>query len=555
MTFANPLGWLALVTGVLAVVVVHFFRVKARTVPTSTLFLVEAKAETSDAGRRLDRVRTSPLFWLQILAVLLVGWLLLDPRWLRDDATQRVVLVVDVSASMSAFETAFERALSEALPALEETASRTEWIVLASDAREKTLYVGTDRDAARSAASSVAPRLGAHDMIPVLVSAVTLGGRAGRVVLVTDHRVEVPEGVELLAVGRPTDNVGFAGVDVSPDGRWSAIVKNFGASSQTRRLGADTLTLDPGELAFVEGTLSPEQESITLELERDAFTLDDRLALIRPRAKSLAVYVEPSLEESRFVASFLETIAPIERATSATSSDLVIGTSAVGSGSAGIVFAPSPSRPPPFRDRLVVAERHPFVEGLDFRGLLVRDVPPLAHGEEDTVLLWQGSEPLMVLRRQSDRTELAVSLALEASNADRVPAFVLALHRFVDTLRESQVALEQKNVETGQLLSVASREGEALTMGGAELGSESAFRAPLEPGPFEVTAGGRPLLRAAARFADVREAELSEATRVTLSSDSKRESLERNTLPDPLAQLWVLVLMAVVVAGYGSRGA
>src|SRR5690349_20650245 len=95
-TFGNLLGFWALL-GVPVILAIHFLQRESRQVVTSTLFLLEQLAPESAQGRRWERLRNSVTLWLQILAVLLLTWLLVQPRWLRANSIQHVVIVLDSS--------------------------------------------------------------------------------------------------------------------------------------------------------------------------------------------------------------------------------------------------------------------------------------------------------------------------------------------------------------------------------------------------------------------------------------------------------------------------
>jgi len=92
--------------------------------------------------------------------------------------------------------------------------------------------------------------------------------------------------------------------------------------------------------------------------------------------------------------------------------------------------------------------------------------------------------------------------------------------------------LARDNVETRQLLRVASGVVE---------------RAPDVPGFFDVRRDGDLLFEGAAHFADVREADLSGASAEEPEGDVVREAVVRNSLPDPLTSLWILVVMAIAL--------
>ena len=428
MSFGNPLGFLAL-AGVPAVLFIHLLQVRSRLVRVTTLFLLEPRVFEREGGRKIERLRTSPLLWLQLLAVFAATWLLVEPRWLREDTTLRVVLVVDGSASMSAYRDASEEALARHLPELERSAERIEWVVLGSDPTAPTLYTGEERSAAAAAASGWQSYLGVHEIEASLSLASSLAGPRGLVVLLTDHVPDVAPGVEVLAVGTPVDNVGLVSVSIEDDGTWRAIVKSSASSPQKRSWWVETggvpsspmsLDIEPGQVRFVSGELNADVQQMELVLEGDGFALDDRLPFLRPQSKTLLVSVAPDLEGNRFVRGFLETIEPIDLVP-ASSADLAIGQTGP---NASIVFAQPASG---YLNGPIVVENVELVEGLDFRGLVAKNARVHVLAEDDRVLVWEGERPLLVLRETAQTQTLLVGFALEESNADRIPAFVLAV--------------------------------------------------------------------------------------------------------------------------------
>src|ERR1043166_9797967 len=114
LTFANPWGLPALV-GVPVILAIHFLQRESRRVVVSTLFLLEQMTPVSARGRRIERLRNSVPLWLQIFAVMLIAWLLAEPRWLRRDSAQSIVIVLDSSVSMSVFRDAMNKTLEARL--------------------------------------------------------------------------------------------------------------------------------------------------------------------------------------------------------------------------------------------------------------------------------------------------------------------------------------------------------------------------------------------------------------------------------------------------------
>jgi len=457
------------------------------------------------------------------------------------------VLVVDGSASMSAYRDASREALESYLPDVERSAERIEWTVLGSDPTTPTLYAGEKRVAAMEAALGWRSYLGVHEIGNSLSLASSLAGPRGVVVLLTDHVPDVAPGVQVLAVGEPVDNVGLVSVIVEDDRTWRAIVKSSGSTPQRRSwwVEADgiasapmSLDLAPGLVRFVSGEIPAGVDRLELVLEGDRFPLDDRLPFVVPQPKTLKVHVAAALEDDSFVESFLETLEPIELVNleGAASADLAIGSAGR---NASILFAEPEAG---YLEGPIVVENVELVEGLDFGGLVAQNAPPHPIAEDDRVLVWQGDRPLLALRETAHSRTLLVGFALEASNAARIPAFVLALHRFADGVRADKRAFSRDNVETRQYLDIAAGVGE---------------RAPPQPGFFEIGRDEQTLFEGAAYFADVREGDLSRAEAHRPDGDIVRDAVLLNSLPDPLSSLWLLVLMAVAVYAWvlQERGA
>ncbi len=158
-TFGNPAGFLALLA-IPAILAIHFLQRESRRVVSSTLFLLEQLAPESAQGRRFERLRTSVPLWLQLLAALLAAWLLVDPRWVRPDAAQHVMLVLDSTVSMDAFRDDLLKALDEDTARLASAAAHTEWQVVETDLTRATIYSGPDRQgpSCRGARMAAAPR-------------------------------------------------------------------------------------------------------------------------------------------------------------------------------------------------------------------------------------------------------------------------------------------------------------------------------------------------------------------------------------------------------------
>ena len=140
--FANPAGlWVLL--GLPAILAIHFLQRQAVILPISTLFLLEKTQRESASGRRLDRLMNSVPLWMQLLGVLLLTWLLAEPRYQKPRSTQRVAIVLDSSASMAVGKDKLKEKLVASLSELQGPAAALEMTVLESTPGKPRLYAGS----------------------------------------------------------------------------------------------------------------------------------------------------------------------------------------------------------------------------------------------------------------------------------------------------------------------------------------------------------------------------------------------------------------------------
>ena len=562
LSFANPAGWWAL-GAVPVILAIHLLQRQSRRVVTSTLFLFDALRPVSAQGRRIERVRNSLPLWLQIAAAVLLAALLAGPRSLRRDSGQRIVVVLDSSVSMGAFRDELARALPPRLRALTRVAAQTEWHLLETDPARPTLYAGPDLPRLLAALDGWTPHLGTHDFAPALQAAHGLAGAAGLVVFVTDRKTDVPDGVETLAVGRPLDNCGWVGVSVE-GARWRALVQDHAAAPQTRawHLEVDgsatpdeTLTLAPGQVRTLAGAFPAGKDRCTLVLGGDAFALDDRLPLVRPEPKRLALFIGGGERApAEFLRRFADSVPQTDLADSEEKADLCLDVLAPGTTPArpAVLFAPAAAGSKAYLPGEPLAENDPLTAGLVWNGLLCKATDPAPPQPGDRTLLWQGVRPLIFLRGDGLKRALVVNFDLRQSNADRLPAFVVLLGRFAESVRAEKVAFERRNAETNQPLAVAADPAGPPPQ--TSDGTGNPPRAPAAPGFFEVRQGDAVRLEGAAHFADPREADFKDAASFDTLEGKAARLRESHSRDDVLWPVFALALGAVLLAGWWALG-
>lgn len=577
--FANPAGLWALL-GVPAILLIHFLQRESKRVEVSTLFLLERLDRESVQGRRFDRLRNSVPLWLQLLGVLLLAWLLSEPRWTSARSVQRVVLVLDNSASMEAFREELLEAIRKELPPLASIVGTTEYTAIESSSSGTTLYRGTSLGELVAALPSWEPAAGSHSPEQALRVGRGLAGSGGILVFVTDHAGEtLPFGASRLAVGTPLDNVGFAGlrVDTEDDKTvWRATLRNYSATAQTRswflgsggrRSEARSVALEPGATRILQGEFPAGVDRVSLVLEPDRFTRDDSLHLVKPAPKRLLVSRTGAASAESLIAGLIGSLENTAQAAAGETPDLWFATynplAPAELPGVSIVLMSQEQVPRRFFSGPIVAANHPLVADLDWQGLIARSTPSIPMAEGDLVLLWQGERPLVFLREGAGRRQLVFNFDVATSNAPRLPAFVVLAHRFAALLREAKIAVELRNVELRQPLALAyetkvgAPDLEIMTgtgRGAIPLSRARQLRAPGEPGFFRVGQGGAVLLDAAANFADTREADLSKAGSASELGALPEAIRERQTEGDPVWFVWVLLLAAAMLAAWHYLG-
>lgn len=567
--FLYPLGLLALL-GIPAVLAIHFLQRRAVEVPVATMFLLERVMREPSVGRRFDRLLPSLPLFLQLLAVMVVAWVLSGPSFPREGSVARVAVVVDSSASMWPFRDRAVGALAIALPRLQGKAAEIELTVLDADPREPMIFAGTSvAEMAAHLREHWYPRGAAVDPARALRIARSRVSHEGTVVFLTDKpRERLPHDAGIIAVGREIENVGFTGVSVTgePGGwRWRATVRNYAATPQSREWALHTtagassprmIELPPQGVATIEGPFPEGAETVRVEMTGDEFPLDDVLPMVVPQPKRLAVR---ALGETAagLTEKLVAAVDGLEAAGEAPAVDLwVAGSDTLPEGGAAILDAADAGEATrEWRKGAVYAEAHPLVDGLNWQPLAVREVPGFAARENDRVLVWQGEAPLVMLRSVAGSERLMMNFDVAKSNAATLPAFVVMMHRFVERVRDARIAPEVLMLEAGQRIRLAHEtdvplEIVATDAAGRTADHPSALVAPLEPGFLTIDQSGLRLMDAAVFFADTAEADFSGCGEADTLGVAVAAARDRHVRADPFWQLWMLVLLAAVIAAW-----
>ena len=581
--FANPLGFLALL-GIPVILLIHLLQRQSETFPISTLFMLDAIDRQSLKGRKLDRLRSSVPLWLQILSVIVLTWLLIEPRWTRENQVQQFVVVIDSSASMEPFKDEAAEQLKTELSRIPGQLTQSVFTLMESHEQGERLYRGDSVSDMTAALDDWSPANSAHSPEAALRVGRSIAGTSGTLIFLTDHEEEqLPFGASLLSVGSTIDNVGFAGLRIQQtkdesgsELAWQATVRNYSDKIQTRdwflaigqqRTDTRNMSLTPGETRTLSGKFPKGSGRATLIMSPDEFTRDDQLFMVAPEPKPVFVATSVAPDSTEMVRSIVESLqnAPLlqpssDNSAESPSPDFLISTYNPLQPSplppVGITLLHQQHAPKEFFKGTIITANHPLVQNLNWQGLIAKSTASIPLTPEDVPLLWQGDRALILLRQSAEVNQLIFNFDVAQSNAHRLPSLIIMINRFVHQLRSEKVGLERDNLELNQQVQLAVATGDeakelTLEADGAKQSipwnRSSMLRAPRDPGFFTISQGEALLLEASANFADTREADFSSAAYRSDLDALPKEVLEKQSVTDPMWQAWTILSILVLL--------
>lgn len=555
--------------GIPLIVAIHFLRHKTKERLSSTMFLLEVLAPEDRAGRFWDRLRTSRTFWLQILCVLLLTWVLVSPHWVRENTFRPVVFVMDDSISMSPFHKEAIQAVAKRMGELEASGIPSLWTIMPSSSRNTHLYRGNNHRDALSALENWTPHSGSHSPVPALRTAEAVAGKTGITHFITSSRDNVPLNQSATGIGRPLDNVGFAGItrqEQSAVPRWRIAIRNNASSPQERQLtirhsgqeSVKPIRLNPKAISEFEVELPAGVDSMEVLLTPDTFEEDDTLFLVRPEPHPVAYSIslkDPATATTfrklaQGIPGFHQASPPAQPQFSFTATGKTLSLQQIASPS--VVLATETSAP--VQVEQVTAEKHPLTDGLGWGALLIPGPGSLVLEPEDTVLLWYGTTPLAWLHG----TRLILNWQWEKSNADRIPAPLLMIRRFMETVREAAPGTLRDNVPSGtrmnfpfgSRMTITQKNGGVIHENFKGVSPSTACLMKLDSARGKDTP---PLFQGSVWFADAEQSDFSRCSAFEQIIGKDSSQAENMFTPDPFVTLWIFLAGCCMLASWITR--
>ncbi len=592
LSFANPWGLVALLA-VPAIVAIHLYRHRFPRMAVAGTFLWGDQTQVRDAGRTRDRLPITATLLLELLAAILLAFILAQPRFDGSGRVEHLVVVLDDSASMSAEFGDGTTVRGAALDELEqrvESLGRETVVTIITTGRRPALLAGPmiRWNEANERLADWNPRATDHAPAPAWDLATQLAGNEGRMLFLTDRLPDddanVPQAMEIAAFGRPTGNVSLSGARRSFDpttgeGTVSLRVEQTGPSG-----GPVTLTgTSAGTVVFQQPVDIAESQSTPVEFAvpgglgelqiqatapGDALAIDSSVTLVEPKRRIARIAMALPDDHSaigplRRVLQRLPAVefVPDEQA------DLVITDGSLlpranpdlwwlGVGMLGDSAAVEPEvEPVDLAGPYVVDKRHRLTSGLTLEGIVWGGVLPVSLTV--TPLVSAGPYPLLSRLDGTPTKAFLLNLDLARSNIADSPDWPIFVANLVEAVRDDQPGLRRWNYRSGEsielrLPSTAGQGGATLTLIGPD-GQRPIARAqtieitrPESPGIYELRDGETTVGAFAVNFQDDVESNLT--ARNSGRHEATGDGTVRGVTPDTLYSWPILAAIACVIA-------
>jgi hypothetical protein len=466
--FAYPLAALGL-TALPTLAVIYWLRNRFRRQPVSSLMLWADQMESREGGTRRDRLRPPLLFYLELLAILLLVAAAMGPYIQTSRGTRPLVVVLDDSYSM--------RAGGENSARNQGRAALVEELTRASHYSIRFVLAGERPQVVCDAvhANEVAPILKEWKCLAPtarleesLALAAELGGERGLILVITDHAPEaVPDKgrVQWWAFGRPLPNFAFVNAVRTPrDGGERCLLEVANLSAHDRattlfvnagdppvQVQRSTLDLKAGETRRVVLDLKEGTPLLRARLDPDDLEIDNE-AVVLPTARQ-TVRVDVHISNNGLRSLVEKSLASIKGVVlSTTRPHLVLsdqeGTAETGS-DAWLVRWIIDKETDAYVGPFVVDRAHPLTEGLALQGVIWS----AGKGEQmrGAPVITAGNIPLVTdAASLTDHHELRIRFRPDLSTLQDSPSWPILLYNLVTWRAAHLPGLSTPNVRLGE---------------------------------------------------------------------------------------------------------
>ena len=488
-TFTFPLGFLSLLA-VPGLVAIYLLRTRSRRYPVSSLMLWMNQQQARQGGLRVERLQTPLLFFLELLAIILLALAVAAPIIRTAQGAIPLMVVLDDSFSMLA---GVETPKSRAIAALEEELTPQGFNPFAHR-RYAMRYVlaGTEPRVLNEAAQTVDEAIDqlegwrcfspSADLEAAISFAAELGGTKALILVLTDEPPPQPldeDRMRWWAFGMPQSNIAFVNATrtatdsgerclleitnlSSHAGSTELVVEVEGAVAQESipPLHRAALKIDPRTTRRIFLNLSPETPLLRARIGDDALEIDNEVVLFPQHRKP--VLVDVRIQEPRLRSLIENALASTDRAVSAkTGPELVfLDETAVADDSAEawslrVISEPESSA---YLGPFVINLTHPLTEGLSLGGVVWgAGVKEQFMG---TPIITAGNVPLLTDTERFIRVhEIRLRLRPDLSTLQNSPNWPILMWNLLQWRASQTPGLERANLRLGEVAALRTKMG------------------------------------------------------------------------------------------------
>lgn len=489
-TFTFPLGFLSLLA-ILGLAAIYLLRTRSRRYPVSSLMLWMNQQQAREGGLRVERLQTPLLFFLELLAVILLALAVAAPIIRTAQGAIPLMVVLDDSFSMLAGTGGTPK--SRAIAALDEKLASRRFNPLANR-RYAVRYVlaGTEpqllNETARTLAEAKA-QLDAWrclspfaDLEAAISLAAELGGAKALILVLTDDsppELMESDRMQWWSFGIPHANVAFVNATRSATDlgeRCLLEISNLSPSVRSTELiveGIDAtggksmpplhrsmLQMDPRTTRRIFLNLPPKTPPLRARIADDALTIDNEVTLLPQPRKP--VLVDIRIKNPRLRSLVENALASADRAMSVKTGaellfldDTAIADDSVEAWSMRIITELETSA---YLGPFVIDLTHPLTEGLSLDGVVWG--AGMKEQFMGTPIITAGNVPLLTDTEQlTGAHEIRLRLRPDFSTLQNSPNWPILMWNLLQWRASQTPGLERANLRLGDLTTLRTKLG------------------------------------------------------------------------------------------------
>jgi hypothetical protein len=469
--FAYPLA-LAALAALPILAGIYLFRHRFRRRTVSSLLLWQFQAQSREGGVRVQRLQLPLLFFLELLALLLLGAAASGPQWSRSHVGRPLVVVLDDSFSMRAMHenaSARDRAYRFLERLLRQQPPLSTRLILAG--HQPRLGGPPVRTWAELEQLLSGWTCHAHfaSLDDALTLASELGGPSANILVLTDHpppdeRV-TGDRLEWQSYGQPVPNLAIVNasrVSHADQDRCLLEIANYSAAPRTEqvsvRLGSNTLqtatvNLAPRARQRLVFNVPSGTPLLHAELGADSLIEDNAIQLLPPIRRRVRVHVAlTNTPNADLVTRALEVTGL--RAAISVDPELVIHHSEVTPSATNAwalcLVTPSSESGAAFTGPFVMDNTHPLAEGLALQGVVWTAATNLTAAQSAIPVILAGNTPLLLVREDAlGRQHITLNLDPELSTLHNTPDWPILFWNLLQWRTSQQPGLLENNARLG----------------------------------------------------------------------------------------------------------